>query len=102
MPHRRPRSGSAARFSRGWDIGSLGNDAVDIEETDYDYYRRRASEELAKSRQAADPGLAAKHRQLSAIYTSRALQAERKQETEGPDESVEAPHVEDGQRGMPA
>ena len=47
------------------------------EETDFEYYRRRAAEELAKSREALDPALAAKHRQLSTIYTSRALQAER-------------------------
>lgn len=48
------------------------------QETDFEYYRRRATEELVKSREALDPGLAAKHRQLSTIYTSRALQAERK------------------------
>lgn len=53
---------------------------MDEEETDHDYYRRRAAEELAKSRETADPGLAAKHRQLSSIYTSRALQAERQAE----------------------
>ena len=51
---------------------------MDEAETDYAYYRRRAAEELAKSREALDPGLAAKHRQLSSTYTSRALQAERK------------------------
>lgn len=56
---------------------------VDEAETDYDYYRRRAEEELAKSRATLDPGLAAKHRQLSAIYTSRALQSERKSEADG-------------------
>lgn len=50
---------------------------MDTDETDYEYYRRRAAEELARSREAADPALAAKHRQLSTIYTSRALQAER-------------------------
>ena len=55
-------------------------------ESDYDYYRRRAEEELAKSREALDPGLAAKHRQLSTIYTSRALQAERKADIERPQE----------------
>ena len=55
---------------------------MDEEETDYDYYRRRAAEELAKSREALDPGLAAKHRQLSTIYTSRALQAERQAEAD--------------------
>lgn len=49
-------------------------------ETDYDYYRRRAAEELAKSRDTLDPGLASKHRQLSTIYASRALQAERQAE----------------------
>lgn len=53
---------------------------MDEEETDYDYYRRRAAEELAKARDALDPALAAKHRQLSSIYTSRALQSERKAE----------------------
>ena len=52
------------------------------EETDCQYYRRRAAEELDKARNAVDPGLAAKHRQLSTIYTSRALQAERQLETE--------------------
>ena len=52
------------------------------EENDCEYYRRRAAEELAKARDALDPGLAAKHRQLSTIYASRALQAERQQETE--------------------
>lgn len=51
---------------------------MDEEETDYAYYRRRAAEELAKARAALDPALAAKHRQLSSIYTSRALQAERR------------------------
>lgn len=55
---------------------------MDEEETDYDYYRRRAAEELARSREALDPGLAAKHRQLSTIYTSRALQAERQAEVD--------------------
>lgn len=50
------------------------------EENDCEYYRRRAAEELDKARAAADPGLAAKHRQLSTIYTSRALQAERQGE----------------------
>ena len=53
---------------------------MDEEETDYEYYRRRAAEELAKSRETSDPGLSAKHRQLSTIYTSRALQAERQAE----------------------
>jgi hypothetical protein len=53
---------------------------VDEDESDYEYYRRRAAEELAKSRETLDPGLAAKHRQLSTIYTSRALQAEREAE----------------------
>ena len=52
------------------------------EESDCAYYRRRAAEELEKARAALDPGLAAKHRQLSTIYTSRALQAERQLETE--------------------
>ncbi|MGA9580856.1 MAG: hypothetical protein WBR13_02670 [Allosphingosinicella sp.] len=52
------------------------------EESDCQYYRRRAAEELAKARDALDPGLAAKHRQLSTIYTSRALQAERDEESE--------------------
>ena len=52
------------------------------EENDCAYYRRRAAEELDKARAAVDPGLAAKHRQLSTIYTSRALQAERQLETE--------------------
>ena len=52
------------------------------EESDCEYYRRRAAEELDKARAALDPGLAAKHRQLSTIYTSRALQAERRNETE--------------------
>lgn len=52
------------------------------EESDCEYYRRRAAEELDKARTALDPGLAAKHRQLSTIYTSRALQAERRVETE--------------------
>lgn len=56
---------------------------MDEEETDFDFYRRRAREELAKSREALDPGLAAKHRHLSTIYTSRALQAERKAEVGG-------------------
>lgn len=51
------------------------------EENDCEFYRRRAAEELDKARSAADPGLAAKHRQLSTIYTSRALQAERKGES---------------------
>lgn len=55
---------------------------MDEAESDYDYYRRRAVEELAKSREATDPGQAAKHRQLSTIYTSRALQAERKAEAD--------------------
>lgn len=50
---------------------------MEKDETDYDHYRRRAEEELAKSREAVDPGLAAKHRKLSTIYASRALQAER-------------------------
>jgi hypothetical protein len=58
---------------------------VDEEETDYEFYRRRAAEELAKSREAADHGLAAKHRQLSTIYTSRALQAERQLEIDDRD-----------------
>jgi len=53
---------------------------VDEDERDYDYYRRRAAEELAKAREAPDPDLAAKHRQLATIYTSRALQAERHSE----------------------
>lgn len=52
------------------------------EETDCEYYRRRAAEELAKARSTLDPHLAAKHRQLSSIYTSRALQAERQLEPE--------------------
>lgn len=60
---------------------------MDEEETDYAYYRRRAAEELAKSREALDPGLAAKHRQLSSVYASRALQAERKADIERPEES---------------
>jgi hypothetical protein len=64
---------------------------VNQEETDYDYYRRRAAEELAKANSAANPALAAKHRQLSTIYTSRALQAERRREVEDSDENVEAP-----------
>ena len=55
---------------------------MDDPENDYQYFRRRAAEELAKSRAAADPGMAMKHRQLSSIYTSRALQAERRQEME--------------------
>lgn len=55
---------------------------MDEEETDYVYYRRRAAEELAKARDTVDPGLAAKHRQLSSIYTSRALQAERRLDLE--------------------
>lgn len=55
---------------------------MDEDEKDYDYYRRRAAEELAKARAASDPGLAAKHRQLSSIYTSRALQAERQSEVD--------------------
>ena len=55
------------------------------EESDYEYYRRRAAEELDKARRSADPGTAAKHRQLSANYTSRALQAERKREKEDPE-----------------
>jgi hypothetical protein len=55
---------------------------VSDEENDCQYYRRRAAEELEKARKALDPGLAAKHRQLSTIYTSRALQAERQIETE--------------------
>ena len=55
---------------------------MDEEETDYVYYRRRAAEELAKARDTSDPSLAAKHRQLSSIYTSRALQAERKLDLE--------------------
>ena len=55
---------------------------MDEAETDYAFYRRRAAEELAKSRETVDPGLAAKHRQLSSIYTSRALQAERKADIE--------------------
>ncbi|HET9638394.1 MAG TPA: hypothetical protein VFP12_04230 [Allosphingosinicella sp.] len=53
---------------------------MDEHETDYEYYRRRAAEELAKAQRTADPGVAAKHRQLSSIYTSRALHAERKRE----------------------
>lgn len=52
------------------------------EESDCEYYRRRAAEELEKARAALDPGLAAKHRQLSTIYTSRALKSERQVETE--------------------
>lgn len=52
------------------------------EESDCEYYRRRAAEELGKARAAVDPGVAAKHRHLSTIYTSRALQAERQLETE--------------------
>ena len=55
---------------------------MDDHETDYDYYRRRAAEELAKARAALDPAQAAKHRQLSTIYTSRALQAERRRDWE--------------------
>ena len=51
------------------------------EENDCQYYRRRAAEELEKARTTLDPGLAAKHRQLSTIYASRALQAERQVET---------------------
>lgn len=54
---------------------------MDEDETDFNYYRRRAAEELAKARGTSDPGLAAKHRQLSSIYTSRALQAERRAES---------------------
>ena len=53
------------------------------EESDFEYYRRRAAEELVKAREAADPGTAAKHRQLSSIYTSRSLQAERQVEMDG-------------------
>ncbi|MET1110498.1 MAG: hypothetical protein ABWX67_03120 [Allosphingosinicella sp.] len=56
---------------------------MDEVESDYDYYRRRAEEELAKSRETLDPGLAAKHRQLSTVYTSRALQSQRKSEAGG-------------------
>lgn len=56
------------------------------EETDYQYFHRRASEELDKARSASDVGLAAKHRKLSTIYTSRALQAERKREAEDSDD----------------
>ena len=52
------------------------------EESDCEYYRRRAAEELDRARAALDPGLAAKHRQLSTIYASRALQAERRIETD--------------------
>ena len=55
---------------------------MEEEEKDYEYYRRRAAEELAKSRETRDPGLAAKHRQLSTVYTSRALQAERQAEVD--------------------
>lgn len=51
------------------------------EENDCEYYRRRAAEELEKARNTLDPGLAAKHRQLSTIHASRALQAERRIET---------------------
>jgi hypothetical protein len=76
-----PRKDGRSRISKicpDWGGGILSE-----EETDYDYYRRRAAEEMEKARSATDLGLAAKHRQLSTIYTSRALQAERKQEVDG-------------------
>ena len=59
-----------------------GNDVHDHDK-DFEYYRRRAAEELDKARSAETPALAAKHRQLSTIYSSRALQAERRSEMNG-------------------
>ena len=59
-----------------------GNDVNDHDE-ELEYYRRRAAEELEKARRAETPSLASKHRQLSSIYASRALQAERRNELNG-------------------
>ena len=65
---------------------------MDEEETEHEYYRRRAAEELAKAASAPDPALAAKHRQLASIYTSRSLQAERRREADEGDKSADGPN----------